>query len=589
MHITSLLRAARAGAAACCAVALASCASTGAASRAPAADGTADANPAAVSYLSGSMDITAYKTRWAYNADYDCYELLRVVYCASPADPAYESLNIYVPKAYVVQNGDDGIVFSADAQAGAFTAATAPIILCNGATGWEAGTARTLDELSRRVLELDFKACLAEGFVLVSAASRGPATVSPADASVYIGKAPNNVTDIKAAVRFVRANAGRFPGSAERIVSVGTSGAGGMSAIVGASGDSADFEPYLRDIGAVMDASDAVFATMAYCPITELENADLGYEWMFTLSEGDEISAGGMGLPPLPQKDGKGAKAHKQDAGYRGDSMQGGKKKTVTAFEAALSGDMAAAFERYVATLGIGYAEGDGSRYTSDLVSLFESALNTHLAQTYAANGSLDSAAASAYIASLNQNGYWLEWDGSRAEIAGVTAEEKKRALVESGHLARSKDITGFDAFGYGAEDKLFCAADGAPVHFSRSLADVLTANDARYRTLGGYTDYTAAFATAASEDVARRVAMLSPFHYLAQYRADSTSVRPSPHFRLTVGTADSNASPTAVFDLGKLAEAAGLESEYFFLWGAGHGTHDYAGGFVSWVKRICQ
>ena len=107
--------------------------------------------------------------------------------------------------------------------------------------------------------------------------------------------------------------------------------------------------------------------------------------------------------------------------------------------------------------------------------------------------------------------------------------------------------ITGFDAFGYGAEDKLFCAADGAPVHFSRSLADVLTANDARYRTLSGYTDYTAAFATAASEDVARRVAMLSPFHYLAQYRADSTSVRPSPHFRLTVGTADSNASPTAV------------------------------------------
>ena len=53
-----------------------------------------------------------------------------------------------------------------------------------------------------------------------------------------------------------------------------------MSTLLGATGDNADYEPYLKALGA-MPESDAIFAVSAYCPITNLENADMAYEWQF--------------------------------------------------------------------------------------------------------------------------------------------------------------------------------------------------------------------------------------------------------------------------------------------------------------------
>jgi hypothetical protein len=46
----------------------------------------------------------------------------------------------------------------------------------------------------------------------------------------------------------------------------------------GASGDSPIYEKYLKELGAA-DASDAIFAVGAWCPITDLEHADGAYEW----------------------------------------------------------------------------------------------------------------------------------------------------------------------------------------------------------------------------------------------------------------------------------------------------------------------
>jgi hypothetical protein len=81
-----------------------------------------------------------------------------------------------------------------------------------------------------------------------------------------------------------------MPGSAERIVVNGTSGGGALSSILGASGNSHEYDPYLAQIGAAgIDASgastlrDDVFAINAYCPITDLGNADVLYEWLFTV------------------------------------------------------------------------------------------------------------------------------------------------------------------------------------------------------------------------------------------------------------------------------------------------------------------
>ncbi|MFJ4334032.1 MULTISPECIES: Tat pathway signal protein [unclassified Streptomyces] len=51
------------------------------------------------------------------------------------------------------------------------------------------------------------------------------------------------------------------------------------------------YEKYLKDIGAA-DASDAIFATGAWCPITDLEHADGAYEWNWgtnSLSTGKQV------------------------------------------------------------------------------------------------------------------------------------------------------------------------------------------------------------------------------------------------------------------------------------------------------------
>ncbi len=49
---------------------------------------------------------------------------------------------------------------------------------------------------------------------------------------------------------------------------------------MGATGNHPDYESYLKELGAA-DASDEVFAASCYCPITNLDHADMAYEWEF--------------------------------------------------------------------------------------------------------------------------------------------------------------------------------------------------------------------------------------------------------------------------------------------------------------------
>lgn len=129
-------------------------------------------------------------------------------------------------------------------------------------------------------------AALAAGYVYVDVGSRGRGILA-ADGSLP-GKAPAAVIDAKAAIRFLRLNDATLPGSAERIVITGTSGGGGLSSVVAASGNSADHLPFLAEIGAAgvtqdgkSSLSDDVFAVIAYCPITDLGHADMAYEWLY--------------------------------------------------------------------------------------------------------------------------------------------------------------------------------------------------------------------------------------------------------------------------------------------------------------------
>ena len=125
------------------------------------------------------------------------------------------------------------------------------------------------------------------GYIIVNAGTRSRGLIA-ADGT-YPGHAPAVVVDAKAAIRYLKYNDKRMPGSANKIVITGTSGGGGLSAAVAASGNSPDYYPYLKKIGAAgfdkhgkSTLTDDVFATIAYCPITDLNHADIAYEWQYS-------------------------------------------------------------------------------------------------------------------------------------------------------------------------------------------------------------------------------------------------------------------------------------------------------------------
>ncbi len=193
-----------------------------------------------------------------------------LVYVKKPYDPESQMLSIYIPEAYLKGETING-----------FTAETAPIFMPNGVGGYMPGQIEEPREESRHGGANAALYALSNGYVVVSPAIRGRTLKH--ENGYETGKAPALIVDYKAAVRFVRHNrkAKRIPaGDTEKIISSGTSAGGALSALLGATGNAKDYDPYLKEIGAAKERDD-IFASMAYCPITNLENADMAYEWMF--------------------------------------------------------------------------------------------------------------------------------------------------------------------------------------------------------------------------------------------------------------------------------------------------------------------
>jgi acetyl esterase/lipase len=212
----------------------------------------------------------------------------RVVYVANPVPvmtgtpPAptldYETMNIYVP-----ENATED----------------SPIILQDNNSGWLGGRAGTsvTDGASYNGTTNKVGVALKAGYVIanVGCRSRGMRDID----GNYVGHAPIQVVDIKAAIRYLRHNDAAMPGTTDRIIITGTSGGGGLGVAVAAAGNSLDYYPYLVAIGAAgvtYDAAsntysstlnDDVFGTVLYCPITDLNHADAAYEWMFNTTRAE--------------------------------------------------------------------------------------------------------------------------------------------------------------------------------------------------------------------------------------------------------------------------------------------------------------
>jgi hypothetical protein len=234
-----------------------------------------------------------------------------VTYCAKPVDETYQSLNVSVPvkidgKAVdatgapiLLANSIGGYMPSSVANAtgiggggmGGGTGGGAPTGTPTGTPSASASApgANGNTNATGGAMNTNQLLALAAGYVVIEPGARGRSLKNTG--GEYYGTAPAAIVDLKAAVRYIRFNKGRIPGNVERIVSAGTSAGGALSALLGASGDSPLYDKLLKEIGAA-DASDAIFATGAWCPITDLEHADGAYEWNWgtnALSTGKQV------------------------------------------------------------------------------------------------------------------------------------------------------------------------------------------------------------------------------------------------------------------------------------------------------------
>ena len=168
-----------------------------------------------------------------------------IVYVANPVDAEYQSMNIKQPTSVngkEVDASEAPIVFAMNI--GGYTSSAvnaeqpggipgggmppgggAPPA---GAGGVESGSGAQMS--AGKHIDLGDYA-LASGLVVVNPGARGRDNVN-AD-GVYFGKAPAAIVDLKAAVRYLKANSGVVPGNTDRIVSSGSSAGGALSVLLG--------------------------------------------------------------------------------------------------------------------------------------------------------------------------------------------------------------------------------------------------------------------------------------------------------------------------------------------------------------------
>ncbi len=193
----------------------------------------------------------------------------KIVYVANPVDLTHQILNIYIPEEYFNSGTING-----------FTAETAPIFFPNRVGGYMPAVPATfLIPEQKGGFPYNNKTvltALSKGYIVASAGARGRTNKN--EKGEFTGKAPAGIVDLKAAVRYLKFNDKLMAGDANKIISNGTSAGGAMSTLLGATGNHPDYESFLKALGAA-NATDDIFAVSAYCPITNLENADMAYEW----------------------------------------------------------------------------------------------------------------------------------------------------------------------------------------------------------------------------------------------------------------------------------------------------------------------
>lgn len=537
---------------------------------------------------------------WQYNETDDVYWQVGVLYCEKPVDEAYETLGIFVPGAYLSaqENGDGTYTCTVkeDGAVGNYTAQTAPIVLPVNTPGYSAMAAPT-GYVSEAGTYAD------AGFVYINAGCRGR------DAG-----APAGVTDLKAAVRYIRYSADTIPGSTEHIFSFGMSGGGAQSALLGSTGDSELYTPYLETIGAVQGFSDAVFGSMCWCPITNLDYANEAYEWNLGVSrsgldEETQALSDGMAeafalyINELGLEDGQGniLTLESSDEGiYQAGSYYDYLKSVIEDSLNHFLSDTAFPYSPQDAGFGGrdgnaglpgsreghdrlpdgnfpdgGFPGGDG-QLPQDGIQRREGAGGLELSGTYET--------VQDYIDALNANRDWVSYDAATNTATITSIEDFVLALKTA-----SKDVGAFDDLnGAQGENILLGYGDGQGAHFDPVMAELLAG-----------TEYGDAYAV----DLARtdtqgntvdvRMNMYNPMYYLSSYYDGYGSSKVASCWRIRTGIQQGDTALAREVNLALALEKYGADVDFETVWGQGHTQAERTGtsteNFVQWVDRCMK
>ncbi|MDS0525553.1 alpha/beta hydrolase [Clostridium sp. SHJSY1] len=444
---------------------------------------------------------------------YRAYE--KIVYVKNPVDTNYEIMNFYVPEEYYEGKAIEN-----------FNAQNAPIFFPNSVGGYMPGAPGSpgADPMSGDGSVNAAAIALSKGYVVAEPGARGRTTQN--ESGTYTGKAPACIVDLKAAVRYLRYNDKIMPGDAEKIISNGTSAGGALSALLGATGNNKDYEPYLKEIGAA-DEHDDIFAVSSYCPITNLDNADMAYEWLFN------------GVNDYKRLELTKDTDYKMKRTY----VEG----TMTEDQIELSNKLAAEFSEYIKGLKLKDVNGDK-------LGLDENG-----------NGSFKDYVKSFVIDSAQKA---LESGKDLLSFTWVT--------IENGKV---KDIDFDEYVKYVGRMKVAPAFDGIDLSNDiNSLFGTSTAN-LQHFTKFGMKNNTTSGATMADPKI---VKMMNPMNYIGKGGVTTTK-----NWRIRAGSKDADTSLAISVILATRLENRGCNVDYAVPWEQGHGGDYDLDQLFTWMDKV--
>ena len=478
--------------------------------------------------ISLAFDVKNYESRSSTidnkEIKYRAFEY--IPYVANPIDIDQQYMNIYVPEEYFNNGTLNG-----------YNTQTAPIFMPNAVGGYMPSQAMAPKVENGKPNSVLY--ALSRGYVVASPATRG--RTNKASDGNFIGKAPAVIVDLQAATAYLHANNAAIPGNANRIITNGTSAGGALSLLQGATGNNSDFQPYLQALGAAT-APTNVYAVSAYAPITNLDAADMAYEWSYSgITSFNKVS---MGQGELPQANVGGTSAPPKRTIQR---------VNLNADDLAYSNLLKERFPDYVNNLQLHDSMGRILKLDKNGNGTFKSYVKTFIID--AANK------AQAQGTDLSRHTYLVR-DNKTGAIKDINWD------VYNQFVSRSKAPGAFDARANDSgENSLFGTSTTDNNHF--------TITAALHDTTSNQDVYV---------ENAKVVTMMNPMNYLGSPAATNAQF-----YRIRYGTADSNTSIAIPLIVGTRAQNLGYKVDMSTPFNVDHsGDYDLEDLF-NWMDTIVK